>query len=87
MYEGMDDHTFFRTAQSSFSATELVADCHEQLSQATFLPWRKDENAGYIVVVPAHLLLAKEAHDLARRGVLIGQHEKVVSECGDIVKD
>lgn len=63
------------------------------------LPWWEDQDTRQIVVVPAHLLLAEETHDLvlhkrrvdvelraryARCGVV--RNEEVVEECRDIVE-
>jgi hypothetical protein len=79
--------TFFRTTESTLTPTQLVAHAHEQLTQATFLPGWKDQNASHIVVIPAHLFLAEEAHNLSFGVLRIRKHENVVSECGDIVED
>ena len=79
--------TFLGTTESAFTPTQFVAHAHQQLTQATFLPWWKDQNASHIVVVPAHLFLAEEAHDLSFGVLRICKHEKVVSKCRDIVED
>lgn len=86
-YGGERILTFFRTTESAFTPTQLVAHAHQQLTQATFLPGWKDQNASYIVVVPAHLFLAEEAYDLSFGVLRIRKHEKVISKCGDIVED
>jgi hypothetical protein len=86
-YGGKRILTFFRTTEPAFTPTQFVAHAHQQLTQATFLPGWEDQNASHIVIVPAHLFLAEEAYDLSFGVLRIRKHEKVVSECGDIVED
>lgn len=79
--------TLFRTANASFSPAQFVAHAHQHLPQTLPLPRRENQNAGQIIVVPAHLLFAEEANDLARPGHGVGVDEQVVQKGGDIVKD
>ena len=79
--------TFLGATESAFATTQFVAHAHQQLTQTTFLPGWKDQNASHIIVVPAHLFLAEEAHDLSFCILRIRKHEKVVSECRDIVEN
>jgi hypothetical protein len=57
--------TLLGPTQSTLALAHLVACAHEYLAQALFLPWWEDQYACQIVVVPAHLLLAEEAHHLS----------------------
>ena len=79
--------TFFRTPESAFTATQFVTNAHQQLTQTMFLPGWKDKDASHVVVVPAHLFLAEETHDLSFGALRIGEHEEVISKCGNIVED
>ena len=58
------------------------------MSQPSPLPRREDEDACYIVVIPAHLLLAEESHHLAIRvGCGVAEYERVVEECAGVEED
>lgn len=58
------------------------------------MPRRENEDAGEVVVVPAHLLLAEEADNLPTLLLRVGDavvgcivHEEVVVEGSDVVED
>ena len=51
------------------------------------LPWREHEDAGEIVVIPRHLLLAKEPDDLLFVCRRVRVHEQQVGEPGNIEED
>jgi hypothetical protein len=93
-------HTLLRAAQSALSLAHLITRAHEYLAKALFLPRWEYQYARQIVVVPAHLLLAEEAHHLflltysifAQAGnrnirCRIVRDEQVVEEGRDIVED
>jgi len=61
------ERTFLRPTQPLLPSTHLITRAHEYLPQSLFLPGRKHQDACEIVVVPAHLLFAEEAHDLPLR--------------------
>lgn len=96
----IDNPTFFGASHSPLSLTHLITRAHENLPQALFLPRRKHQYTRQIVVVPAHLFFAEEAHHLvlndrrvaielcvryARRWVV--RDKKVVKEGRNIVED
>ncbi len=74
-------------AHAALGPAQLVADRHEDLAQTLTLPRREDDDAGQVVVVPAHLLFGEEANNLActfptavselgRRGVVHKEEER-----------
>lgn len=91
----ISSHTLLRPTKSRLPLTQLVAHSHEYLSKPLPLPRWKHKNAGEVVVIPAHLLLAEEAHNLGvsrratDRGGWVGivRHKQVVEERSHVVKD
>ncbi len=57
----------FRTAQPAFTLAKLVAYSHEDLTKTAFLPGRKYDDAGEVVIIPTELFFAEEANDLGAR--------------------
>ena len=80
---------FFRTANAVLSSAELVAYAHQDLTEAFALPGREHEDAGEVVIVPAHFLFAVEANDLrvVRASAVRSVDEEIVIEGGDIEED
>ena len=82
-----------RPSDAVFPPAELVADSHEDLAETFALPGWEDEDAGEVVVVPAHFFFAEEADDLGGGGAACALHgrgrveEEVVIEGGHVKED
>ena len=94
-------HTFLRPPKPPLPPTHLITRPHKYLPQPLLLPRRKHQYTREIIIIPAHLLLAEEAHHLStptssssilpiRRkgdtGRRLMRHEQVIQKRGDIVE-
>ena len=58
--------TLLRTPHPPLTSPQLITRRHQHLSPSLLLPGRKNADTSQVVAIPAHLLLAKEPHDLTR---------------------
>lgn len=79
--------TLLRSTESTFSFAELIACPHQNLTEPPPLPWREDDDAGKIVIVPAQLFFTEKANYLLLPALGISVYEEIVEKGGDIVED
>lgn len=78
----------FLWAANDLLATRYLVGYSDQEGAETFmLPGREHEDAGEIVVIPRHLLLAKESDDLLFVCCRIRVNKEQIDEASDIKED